>query len=247
MSQTLSRGLDTLRALGDGPQTIGDIAERLGVHHSTALRLLHTLEGEGFVYRVDGRYRLGPQVAWLGQAMLDQVDLRGVARVHLEELAARVGETVHLATFIDDEVFYVDKVESIHPVRMYSHVGKSAPLHCTGVAKAIAFKNRKLRDVLGRLPQPYERFTPATRTTFDELLADFDAAEQVGYALDDREHEASIHCIAMPILGVDGVAASAISITVPVHRCDLEQLRGYAPDLAEAASAISRELGYFAA
>lgn len=244
MSQTLARGLEILRTLGDGPQTIGEVAGRLGVHHSTALRLLHTLEAGGFVYRDDGRYRLGPKVAWLGQAMLDQVDLRSVARSHLEKLAARVGETVHLAAFIDDEVFYVDKVESMHPVRMYSTVGKSAPLHCTGVAKAIAFKNRKLREVLEHLPQPYERFTPGTRTSFDELLRDFEVAEPLGYVLDDREHEASIHCIAMPVLGVDGVATSAVSVTVPVHRCDLEQLRGYAPDLQAAAKAISRELGY---
>lgn len=245
MSQTLSRGLDTMIALGDGPQTIGDIADRLDVHHSTALRLLHTLENNGFVYRHDGRYRLGARLAWLGQLMLEQVDLRSVARAHIEKLASTVGETVHLATLIDGDVIYVDKVESIHPVRMYSQVGKQAPLHCTGVAKAITASNPRLRQIVHAAPQPYQRFTPQTRLTFASLEQDFEDYAACGYLLDDREHEASIHCIATGVLGSDGVADSAISITVPVHRCDRERLESFAPALLEAARNVSRELGHY--
>lgn len=245
MSQTLSRGLEALTALGTGPQSIGEIAERLGVHHSTALRLLHTLEGGGFVYRHEGRYRLGPRIAWLGQAMLEQVDLRSIARPYIERLAADVGETVHLAMLVGSVVTYIEKVESIHPVRMYSQVGKSAPLHCTGVAKAIAFANPQLRKVLESAPQPYERFTPHTRTRFEELARDFEDAAAHGYVLDDREHDLSIHSVATPIRSSDGLVTSAISISVPVHRCSHDQLLGYAPLLLDAARDISRELGFY--
>lgn len=245
MSQTLSRGLEALVALGSGPRSIYDIAEHLGVHHSTALRLLHTLEEAGFVVRREGRYFLGPRIAWLGQVVLDQSDLRLVARPILEKLGTEIGETIHLGALLDTEVVYIDKVESTHPVRMYSQIGKPAPLHCTGVAKAIAANNLPLRERLRSLEQPYRRFTPFTRTTFEELEVDFARSYEVGYVLDDREHEESIHCIAAAIQSPSGAATSAISVAVPVHRCDHERLLSFAPELREAASAISAAMGFF--
>jgi DNA-binding IclR family transcriptional regulator len=244
MSQTLSRGLEVLVALGREPRTIGSVAEQLGVHHSTALRLLHTLEAESFVIRRDGRYMLGPRVAWLGQMVLEQIDLRTMARPHISALSDEVGETVHLATLMDSDVVYVDKVESSHPVRMYSQVGKTAPLHCTGVAKAIAANNPSVARMMELLPQPYERFTSHTRITFAEVEKDLAEGRERGFVLDDREHEDSIHCIATAIYSADGSAASAISVTVPVHRCDREQLLSYAPQLMATAAAISAELGH---
>lgn len=245
MSQTLSRGLETLVALGDGPKTISDIAEQLDVHHSTALRLLHTLEEERFVVRRDGRFHLGPRVAWLGQVVLDQSDLRTVARPFLEELCRQTGETIHLGALLDTEVVYIDKVESTHPVRMYSQIGRPAPLHCTGVAKAIAANNPGVRRLLNDLDQPYQRFTAHTRTTFAELQNDFSMSYEVGYLLDDREHEESIHCIAAAIRSANGISTSAISVAVPVHRCDRDRLLSFAPDLMKAAAGVSVELGYF--
>lgn len=245
MSQTLSRGLEALIALGGGPRSIQDIAGQLEVHHSTALRLLHTLEEARFVDRRDGRYYLGPRIAWLGQVVLDQSDLRLVARPILEQLGSQIGETIHLGALLDTEVVYIDKVESTHPVRMYSQIGKPAPLHCTGVAKAIAANNLSLRERLRTLDQPYRQFTPFTRTTFEALEADFARSYEVGYVLDDREHEDSIHCIAAAIRSPSGDATSAISVAVPVHRCDRERLLSFAPELCAAAAAISTELGYF--
>lgn len=244
MSQTLSRGLEALVALGEEPRSIYDIAERLDVHHSTALRILHTLEGERFVVRRDGKFYLGPRVAWLGQVVLEQSDLRTVARPILEALGHQIGETIHLGALLDTEVVYIDKVESTQAVRMYSQIGKPAPLHCTGIAKAIAANNPTLRALLRDLEQPYRRFTPFTRTTFPELDQDFSRALETGYILDDREHEESIHCIAAPIRSANGISTSAVSIAVPVHRCDHERLLSFAPQLLAAAHAISSELGY---
>lgn len=246
MSQTLDRGLHVLVALGDGPKTINDVAQELTVHHSTALRLLHTLERRRFVTRQNGTYQLGPRVAWLGQLVLDQLDLRALARPYIETLNGEVGETVHLATLVDSEVVYVDKVESTHPVRMYSQVGKTAPLHATGVAKAILAHNPMLLAKVESMPEPYFCFTDRTRTTFAALSVDIKRGRRDGFLLDDREHEDSIHCIAAPIYGSDGTATSAVSVAVPVHRCDRSRLLSFDNVLAAAARGISEELGYIA-
>ena len=51
---------------------------------------------------------------------------------------------MHLASYEDGEVIYIDKYDSTHPVRMYSRIGRRAPLHCTAVAKVL----------LADLPEP---------------------------------------------------------------------------------------------
>jgi DNA-binding IclR family transcriptional regulator len=144
-------------------------------------------------------------------------------------------------------VIYVDKADSVYSVRMYSQIGKTAPLHATGVAKAIASNNLSLDELLRYMPQPYTRFTENTRVTYQELARDFAEGRRRGFLLDDREHEESIHCIAVPILDSDGASTSAVSVTVPVHRCNMEQLLSFAPEITRIAERISAELGFFAA
>ncbi len=49
MSQTVDRALSILPLLAEGPADLGRVADRLGVHKSTALRLLRTLHEHGLV------------------------------------------------------------------------------------------------------------------------------------------------------------------------------------------------------
>ncbi len=46
-------------------------------------------------------------------------------------------ETVHLVMLQRDEVIYIDKIEGHRALTIYSHIGKRAPVHCTGVGKVI--------------------------------------------------------------------------------------------------------------
>src|SRR5439155_1419137 len=63
MSQTVARALSILPLLAEGPADLGQVADRLDVHKSTALRLLRTLHEHGLVYRQsDQRYRLGARL-----------------------------------------------------------------------------------------------------------------------------------------------------------------------------------------
>ncbi|NEE11768.1 helix-turn-helix domain-containing protein, partial [Streptomyces sp. SID7499] len=113
MSQTVDRALSILPLLAQGPADLGQVAERLGVHKSTALRLLRTLHEHGLVYRQeDQRYRLGARLFALAQEAVENLDVREIAHSHLVALNDRCGHTVHLAVYEEQEVLYIDKVES---------------------------------------------------------------------------------------------------------------------------------------
>jgi len=244
-SGSVERALHILVALADGPATISEIGRRLGVHRTTSLRLLRSLENEHFVRRRDdGRYRLGPRMTMLAHAALDSADVRSVATHHLHELGAKHGHTVHLGAVENHNVIYLDKVESQHAIRMYSRIGVTAPLHATAVGKAIlAHTPQSERDRLLGDP-PFRTCTPNTITARADLDRDLEATLRNGWALDHYEHEEIIHCVAAPIFDAANHAIAAVSISAPSVVLDHDGLLALTPDLLDTAHAISEELGW---
>src|SRR5947208_16648471 len=88
-------------ALGDsqGEAGVTELARRLGLHKSTASRLLATLERRGLVEQDDesGKYRLGLVVIRLAERAERTLDLRALAMPELKRLARITGESVSLA------------------------------------------------------------------------------------------------------------------------------------------------------
>ncbi len=237
-----------MELLGDRARTISEIADELDVHHSTALRLLHTLRRQGFVHlQEDGRYRLGSATFRLANQALERLDVRDLARPNMEQLSQVSGETVHLGLLEGKRVVYIEKVEARHPVRMYSRIGAIAPLHCTGLAKALlmCLEPKQLANVLEG--HDFRPLTDRTHRSVEDLMADLDRSAARGFARDDEEHEAGIHCIAAPVLNADGKPAAAISISAPISRVPRASLLEQVQPLRDAARDVSRKLGWEAA
>ncbi len=248
MSQSLERGLTVLTELAAGPQTLDELAEALGVHKSTAMRLLRTLEASRFVRR-DGvhHYRLGTVLFDLANRALEGLDVRSASQPHLSALGESTGHTIHLATFEDDQVVYIDKVDSRHPVRMYSRVGKSAPLHCTAVGKALVaeWSRDRRADLARRISYP--KLTENTLTSPAEFLAELEQVRTQGHAFDRSEHEDFIHCIGAPIRDNRGDVVAAMSLSAPKVLLDFDGLVALVDDLLLATHNVSTELGWHGA
>lgn len=245
MSQTLERALTILDFVAEEPRHIGEVATALGVHHSTALRLLHSLRKHGFVAELpDHRYRLGSATFRLAYQALEAIDLRSLARPAMVELNDLTRETVHLAMLEDTEVVYIDKVDAQHPVRMHSRIGAIANLHCAGVSKAIlAFLPEDQRHaLLGN--RELVRRTDHTLTTLEDLEAELALGRERGYVLDNEENEPGIHCVAAPIFTGAGEVAGSISVSSPISRIDNETLLGFVPALLAATRETSEQLGW---
>jgi len=242
VSQTVDRALQILPFLGEGEKDLAETAEMLGVHKSTALRLLQTLEAQGYVRHSDShRYRLGPQLFKLAAVALGSLDIRPIAAPYIRMLGEKTQQTVHLAAFDEGEVFYIDKYEAQTAVRMYSRIGATAPLYCTGVAKAI-MAHRPMNEQIELAHRiQYVRHTERTIVTAEAFLAELEQIRQRGYAIDDREHEDFIHCVAVPITTGSGAVSHAVSVSAPVITLPHDQLLGIEPLLQETAAAIGRE------
>src|SRR5690606_38960200 len=243
MSVTVNRALGVIEFCATAPRTLTEITEYLGVHKSTALRLMQTLEEGGFARMTGGRYTIGFRMIALASAALEAIDLRTVARPHLVRLSERYGHTIHLAQYVQSDIIYVDKIEGLGAVRMQSQVGNSVVLHTAAVAKAVLayLEEPELRPLLKRVT--YEKFTANTITTpaaFTRELAEIRAR---GWSEDDAEFEDFINCIGAPIFGFGDRVVGGISLTTLRAMVPMEQLREFVPALRECAQAISQANG----
>ncbi|GAA4552850.1 IclR family transcriptional regulator [Amycolatopsis samaneae] len=245
MSQSLDRALTLLRGLTKEPRTLDQLAEEVGVHKSTVLRLLRTLESHHFVRREGVRhYRLGSALFDLANQALESNDVRRSAQPALAALNERTGHTVHLASYEDGEVVYIDKYEGTHSVRMYSRIGKRAPLHCTAVGKVlVADMPATRREEIARSID-YVVLTPNTIASPEAFLAELTRVAEQGYAVDDAEHEDFIHCVAAPIRGADGDVLAAASMSVPKVLLDFDGLLALVPELLAATEEASVHSGW---
>lgn len=245
MSQTVQRAIQVLGQLAERPSSIEQIASFMGTHRSTALRTLQVLEAEEMVVRDSHNvFRLGRRVISLANAALESIDLRSVAAPFLSDLSHEVGHTIHLAMLEGDAVVYIDKREAKQTVRMYSRIGNRAPLHCTGVAKAIvAFLRPEDQERIASTID-YVVHTDNTIASPDEYFADLRATVERGYAIDHLEHEPWVNCIAAPVFEASGEVIGSVSITTTTLSCDYDTLLSMVPQLFEASLGISREFGW---
>jgi len=229
----------------DGWRAGAEVARELGVHRSTALRLLGTLERHALVERDPrtAKYRLGRRLPQLARVVSGELDLRHVARPVCEALAASSGETVTLDVLDGDEIVPIEQSTGSTAFVSVNWLGRRTPVHCTASGKVIlAFAADPVRQRV--LARPLVPMTPRPISDVAELEKQLAAAREGGFARTFEELEVGLDAIAAPVFSTDGDIVAAIDVSGPAHRLQA----GGGPDLVgltrEAAADLSRRLGY---
>lgn len=247
--QSVHRALSIIEFLGDNPSGVGllEIASELNLPKSTCHRLLQTLSNREFVYQEEQteKYHLSMKIAQLSGNLIENIDIRHVARPFIEHLSNEINEVVHLCIREGNYVVYIDKVESTRSLRMYSQIGKRAMLHCTAVGKVLLsdLSNEEINEVIKEVG--LKKLTEHTITNEEQLREEVNEIRNNEFALDREEHELGIYCIAAPIRDYSKRTVAAISISGPIERIkDAIENDNYKQLIMETASQISHRLGY---
>ncbi len=243
--QSVDRALSILEVLArDGEAGVTDIAADLGVHKSTAFRLLATLEAHRLVEQDGerGRYRLGVGNLRLAGATTARLDLVQEARPVCRQLAADTGETVNITVRAETSALYLDQVAGSSALQSHNWVGQHIPLHATSNGKVLLSEldETQLKKAVRELP----RYTDQTVTSMAKLLADLAHVREQGYAVAVDELETGLTAVAAPIRNAHGDVIASLSVSGPSFRLNDERLDRAVPLLLAAAVEVSHRLGW---
>ena len=238
--QSVDRALAVLSMLArHGELGVTELAADLGVHKSTAFRLVATLEAHDLVEQVSdrGKFRLGVGVLRLAGATTVRLDLVQESRPVASQLAQSVGETVNVAVLAGHEALYLDQVSGPSALALRNWAGQRIPLHATSNGKVLLAHAPATFD---QLPRPLRRFTARTVTDLSVLAAELDDVRARGWALAIDELEEGLTAIAAPILGADGSVVASLSASGPTFRLSADRVSAVADNVRAAAAEVSR-------
>jgi DNA-binding IclR family transcriptional regulator len=243
--QSVDRAITILEILArQGEVGVTELAGELGVHKSTAFRLVAALERRSLVEQPHGRgkYRLGTGILRLAGATTSRLDLvqesHGVSRL----LAQQVGETVNLAVLSDGAALYMDQVAGSSALQAHNWVGQRIPLHATSNGKVLlsGLDPASLSVHAGEL----RRFTANTITSVQALGRELEEVRTRGYAIAVDELEIGLTAVAAPIRNSNGDTIASMSVSGPTFRIDARRLPQLAHAVMRAAEDVSLRLGW---
>jgi len=224
--------------------TVSELSRSLKIPKSTAHNLLRTLEHLDFLRQdpSDRSYRLGPRVFELGLAYSNKTSLASLAYPHLQKLAEATNETVKVGVSSNGDVLILAAIESRFQLHTRGDEGVRAPLHCTGLGKAIlsALDDRAVREAVAARGLP--AVTPQTITDLDVLLAELERTRKRQYALDIEENERGVVCAAAPIVNPAQGITAAVSVSAPASRMSPAQLESCAELVTKTSRLIAGSL-----
>ncbi|GAA3619321.1 IclR family transcriptional regulator [Streptomyces chitinivorans] len=248
----VTRALDILELFldGDGTLSAPEITRKLGLPRTTVHELVTTLAARSYLVPVPGqpgRYRLGVRTYQLGSRYAEQLDLAAEGQQVARSVAETCGETVHVAILEGADVIYIAKVDSTHAVRMVSAAGRRLPAHCTSVGKML-LASLPPDELDARLPgpgdEPLRAMTENSITSPQELREALAGIRERGVAVERRESNPDVSCVAAPVRDGTGKVVAALSISVPMIRWS-EERRAELENLAvEGAAELSARLGH---
>lgn len=242
---SVDRAISALEHLARHPDSgVSSVAAAIGVHKSTASRLLVALAGRDLVEpsALRGHYRLGTGILRLAAAVGGRLDVSSQGAAVCAGLAHRLGETVNLAIRQGDVVVNVDQAEGGSAVTVDSWIGRPTPLHATSSGKVLLahapepVRSRVLADLV--------RYTGATVTDPQVLGAQLERALADGYATTVGELEEGLNAVAAPVRRADGTVVAALSVSGPAYRLPATALPETGRAAAAAAAEISARMGY---
>ncbi|TDD30479.1 IclR family transcriptional regulator [Kribbella turkmenica] len=245
--QSVDRAITVLEILArEGHAGVSEVAAEIGVHKSTAFRLLAALEERDLVEQNTerGKYQLAFGILRLASAIPTRIDLVHQAQPIMDALALQFDETINLAVVREHYAVNVQQARGSAAVASQNWVGQLTPLHATSSGKLLlAFMSDEQRNsILDRAGQP--RLTENTVTSRQELLDQLAEIRENGFATAFEELEVGLNAAAVPIRDHTGAVVAAMSASGPTFRYDRARIKDTEADLRLAGSRISHRMGW---
>jgi DNA-binding IclR family transcriptional regulator len=243
---SVDRAIRILELLSEYPRglKLTEISKILDIHPSSLHHIIHTLSPYDYIAQDSDtkRYSLGLRLLTISSRLLESIDIRKIARVHLEELKNKCQQTIHLAILKEDKVVYIDKLDATGTLSLATYIGFSTDAYAAAGGKVLlsGLSDEKVKSLYHG--KTFKKYGKNTIHKLSNLLVELDAIRGRGYALDDEEYYEGVRCVAAPITSGNKIVAST-SITGSKFAITIERIeRELKYMIIEYAEKISAEL-----
>ena len=245
----VQRAVRLIRHVAEGNPVLNmsETAKALKINRTTLLRLLHTLEAEGFVERRPNGagFQVGLSLLEVGARALFSQDLVQVAVPVLTELAETLQLSSHLGVLDGTDVLYLVRRTPNTPLASNIRVGSRLPAHATTMGRMLLAFLPPLEVERLYAGKELQRFSEHTSTTLAALRAKAEKDRSAGIAWSEAHFERGIGSAAVPVFDFAGAPVGAINVSGPVAAFAQEERRAViGTRLRMAGTEISRRLGW---
>ncbi|MFB0506830.1 MAG: IclR family transcriptional regulator [Thermodesulfobacteriota bacterium] len=224
---SLDKSLQVIDLLSRHPGGLSlfELSAMLDFPKSTVHHILHTLLPYDYVARdpETRKYSLGFKFLEIGRVILDNIDIRRIARGYLRELHDECKETVHLAILRNGKVVYIDKIDTPGGLSSATYIGFTTDPHAAAGGKVLLSELSSSEIASIYQDRPLRVYGKNTLTHHDRLLDELKIVREQGYAIDGEEYYEGVRCVAAPIRA-GGEVVAALSITGSIVTMTMERI-----------------------
>ena len=242
---SVKKAFRILHTLSNSPTGLGvtDLSKQLKIGKSTVLGITTALEELGVLVRdpVQKKYNVGYTLLELGRKAYAKMGLKEIARQAMENLAAKVGETVFLGVLNGDHVTIVDVVESANEMKITSPPGTRLPLlvGATGRVLLAQLDREKAQQIVQQMG--LKRYTSKSVVDPRQFLKEVGKVKEKGYAIDQEEYILGVRAVAAPIQTAT-LPPAAVWVVGFTSTLDEKKVGIVIPEIQKAAREISHLL-----
>ena len=242
---SITRVLEIIEAIGEAnhPPSPLDLSLALNIPKPSIHRLLQLLEKEGYI-RVDlhGGLVIGHRIHSLLYHVLNNEKDRAERTSILEKLSNKIGETCGISILQDNQMLYLDRVQTNWPLQVYLPSGSKVPLWCTSSGKLFLsyLSHEKRLNILKNIN--IIPFTKNTLTDIQALENNIQHIQQMNLGTDNEEFIAGMVACSVPVLHPNGEMIASLYTHAPTIRKSLEDLISYEQDLKQAAQDLTTHI-----
>jgi DNA-binding IclR family transcriptional regulator len=232
--QSVDRALAIMSSFGADRSAlrVSELADEIGVHKSTASRILAALERRRFVRRDGELFVPGSEIVRIARLASAEELLAAAAGPALESLARDTGEAAIVGVRRGDEAYFIHQTPGEHILSVADWTGRTTPLHVSSFGKVfVAFGSP--------YTGPLTRYTPRTITDAAEWERELRRVRARGYAVLRDELEAGLSAVGAPVFDDAGACVAAIGVSGPTFR-----FSGTLQELGERCKVAASEIAF---
>lgn len=218
--KSLSKGLQVYKEIcfHGKPILATTLCKKLSLNKSTISRILQTLEEEGYIRYLENTNEIIANNINESSNKTTRLELIcNKTKALLEEVNKISSESAYLGVFDNYKVLYLNQINNPNS-SMQNSIGLEAPLHTNALGKSLlAFGNYNLNNL------KLNSYTFNTITNVKNLQQNLEDIRNIGYSIDDKEHQDTMRCVATPLFNNENILIGAIAISGDKKNLSLEK------------------------